>query len=183
MPGSGQVQVSAAEQGRGAVPHFQLKQGQVLEMRRMITGEGVAADIRYPVGEPRRAAQCQPAVLPVAGYPDSSTLQAFRLADWHHAPAACLAGAGVNQHPLFVQLYIIGAQACHLVRSQPAVQHEVQRGAHGPVLGQLSGLFQFFHLLQGQGHNLLLLHPGHLDIVHGVGIAPSHAPTIGKDAV
>ena len=83
----------------------------------MITRKGVSAHIWNPEGKARCSSQRQPSVLPVAGYADARTRQAFRFADGHHAPAAGLAGAGVNQHPLFVQLYIIGAQECHLVRA------------------------------------------------------------------
>ena len=48
------------------MPHFQLQLRQVAEMGGVVAREGMAADIRHPVGEACGAAQGQPAVLPVA---------------------------------------------------------------------------------------------------------------------
>ena len=48
------------------MPHFQLQLRQVAEMGGVAAREGMATDIRHPVGEACCTAQGQPAVLPVA---------------------------------------------------------------------------------------------------------------------
>lgn len=48
---TGQIKIPAAEQGGGAVAHFQLQFGQVFEVGGVVAGKSMAAHIRHPSGE------------------------------------------------------------------------------------------------------------------------------------
>lgn len=163
--------------------HLDLQGGQVAEVRGVVAGKGVSADVGNPSGEACRTAQLLPAAFPVAR--DGAVIRSQRaMSPQGYRPAATgLADLRADDDLVILPAYIACCQSFNFCRPYAAVKHQVQGETHRAVRLLLTSSSQLRDLIDRERRDGLFLDSGHLNAGNRIRIAPFLSDAVGKNTV